>query len=326
MNLVTHNNNLIIDLHCHLDGSFSTNFIKQATGDSRSEQQLAHILSAPEDCNSLTQYLGCFDLPIKAIQTSENIINGVLDVLASASQEGIKYIELRFAPNCSLEDSLSLSQVYEAAIKGCQLGLERYGIYSNIILCAMRHHHIDTNMKILDTMYDYMGQGICALDLAGDESMYPNELFADFFSRAKKMNIPFTIHSGECGRTENVRLAMEMGASRIGHGIALINDKNLMTKIKKNRIGLELCPVSNFQTKAWDDYSSYPLRAFLDHGLLATINTDNRTVSNTSITNELNLAMSKLSITEEDITVLNKNSIEISFADDNIKHMLLNMI
>ncbi len=322
----TYKNSLLLDLHCHLDGSFSTDFIKQYTGDTRSNTELNKALAAPADCSSLTEYLRCFDLPIKAIQTSESITAGVLDVLASAALDGIKYIELRFAPNCSLEEGLSLTQVYEAAIAGTKLGLEKFGIHSNIILCAMRHHHIDTNMKILDTMYDYVGHGICALDLAGDESMFPNEAFGDLFKNAKDMGIPFTIHSGECGRTENVRLAMEYGAARIGHGIALIKDLQLMEDIKKRRIGLELCPISNFQTKAWNDYTTYPLRAFIDKGLLATINTDNRTVSTTSIRSELNLAIKKLGIEEDLIKVLNKNSIEISFADDNLKNSLLNML
>lgn len=323
MDAISYKNKLIMDLHCHLDGSFSPEFIKGATGDSRELSQLTEVLSAPSSCSSLTEYLTCFDLPIKALQTPKNITAGVLDVLKKASQDGIKYIELRFAPNCSTEEGLSLPEIYEAAILGSKLGLEKYGIHSNIILCAMRHHTMDTNLKILQTMYDYIGHGICALDLAGDESIFPNEGFSDLFKRARDMNIPFTIHSGECGSVENVKLAMEFGAARIGHGIALIKDTLLMEDIKRRHIGLELCPVSNFQTRAWEDYSTYPLRSFLDNGLLATINTDNRTVSNTSIEKELEQVCTRMSICEEDYLTLNKNSIEISFADDNLKHQLL---
>ncbi len=317
------NNKLIMDLHCHLDGSFSPAFIKEATGDSRELNEIATALSAPDSCSSLTEYLTCFDLPIKALQTKENIISGVLDVLYNASLDGIKYIELRFAPSCSRKEGLSLPEIYEAAIKGSQLGLEKFGVHSNIILCAMRHHSLDTNIQLLDTMQDYIGHGICALDLAGDESLFPNNKFLDLFKKAKDMHIPFTIHSGECGSSENVKLAMEFGATRIGHGIALIKDTNLMADIRKKGIGLELCPVSNFQTRAWEDYSTYPLRSFLDNRLLATINTDNRTVSTTSIRRELELVCTKMNICEEDYLTLNKNSIEISFADDNLKNALL---
>ena len=315
-----------IDLHCHLDGSFSPEFIRQATKDTRSDSELYKVLEAPSSCSSLTEYLTCFDLPISAIQTKENIISGVLDVLAGASCENVKYIELRFAPNCSTQSGLSLTEIYEAAIEGSRIGKEKYNIYSNIILCAMRHHNIETNMKILDSMSDYVGHGICALDLAGDESMFPNENFTQLFGKAKDMNIPFTIHSGECGSVNNVRLAMEYGASRIGHGIALIKDKTLMKDIKKKRIGLEVCPISNFQTKAWTDYTTYPLKSFLNEGLLATINTDNRTVSNTTLAKQLHHGQKLLDITEEDIITLYKNSVEISFADDNIKNELLKLL
>lgn len=319
-------NILNVDLHCHLDGSFSTDFIKKATGDTRSEEALNKTLSAPESCSSLTEYLTCFDLPIKALQTKENITAGVIDVIEQASSDNIKYIELRFAPNCSTAEGLSLPEIYEAAIEGSKVGFKKYGVYSNIILCAMRHHHQNTNMKILETMYDYVGHGICALDLAGDESKFPNESFYELFKKAKDMHIPFTIHSGECGSVENVRLAMEFGARRIGHGIALIKDSNLMEEIKKRRIGLELCPVSNFQTKAWDNISTYPLRQFLDKGLLATINTDNRTVSQTCISKEASFAYSKLGIKDEDFLTMYKNSVEISFANDNVKHKLLSTL
>lgn len=312
-----------IDLHCHLDGSFSPEFIKEALGLPKVTDSLITRLKAPADCSSLTQYLTYFDLPISAIQTKQNITQGVLDTLSQAASENVKYIELRFAPTCSVNQELSLTDVYEAAIQGTKLGLERYGIYSNIILCAMRHNSLDTNRKILHTMADYVGHGICGLDIAGDESQFPNQLFQQFFMEAKDMGIPFTIHSGECGSTENVRLAYQYGAKRIGHGIALIKDQELIKDIKAQGIGLELCPTSNFQTRAWSDMSSYPLRAFLDYGLLGTINTDNRTVSNTNMTTELTLAMDKLNIKEEDLLTIYKNSVEISFADDNIKHRLL---
>lgn len=312
-----------IDLHCHLDGSFSPEFIRKALKLPAIDDQLITKLKAPADCSSLTQYLTCFDLPISAIQTKENIINGVLDVLSQASSENVKYMEIRFAPTCSVNENLSLTDIYEAAIAGTKLGLEKYGIYSNIILCAMRHHQPDTNLKVLESMADYVGHGICGLDIAGDESQFPNQLFQELFSKAKDMGIPFTIHSGECGSTENVKLACQYGAKRIGHGIALIHDINLMQDIKSAGIGLELCPTSNFQTRAWSDMSTYPLRDFLDYGLLGTINTDNRTVSNTNMTTELTLAESKLNIREEDLLTIYKNSVEISFADDNIKHKLL---
>ena len=309
-----------IDLHCHLDGSFSRNYIMRTLGLSELDDARLH---APENCGSLAEYLTCFDLPISCLQTKEHITDGVIDVIAQAAAENVRYIELRFAPACSVNNNLDLPAVIEAAILGCKKAFDKYGVFSNLILCAMRHHTLEQNIAVLRHTREFLGYGVCALDLAGDEAGFPNEDFKDLFAEAKRLEVPFTIHSGECGRTENVRLALAYGAKRIGHGIALIKDKELMAKCLDARIGFELCPTSNFQTRAATNYDAYPLRAFLDFGLLATLNTDNRTVSNTTCTKEFLFAEEHLQITKEDFLTLYKNSVEISFADDSVKHQLL---
>ncbi len=315
-----------IDLHCHIDGSFSTAFVKNTLGLTQDDASITDMLKAPVNCNSLTEYLTRFDLPIKCLQTKENITKGILDIISSAKKENIRYIELRFAPTCSLNENLSYRDIYEAAIEGLKQGKLLYDIDSNIIVCAMRHHDLETNIKMLDASMDYLNYGICALDLAGDESGFHNRLFKELFVHAKKLKMPFTIHSGECGSTENVQLALEYGAKRVGHGIALAKDKTLMEKCKSARLGLELCPTSNYQTKAVTQGSLYPLKLFLNNGLFATVNTDNRTVSDTTITKELHLVTKHFGIDKDEIIKLYKNSVEISFADDNIKNNLLKML
>ncbi len=315
-----------IDLHCHIDGSFSPHFVKTTLGLEESTEHILDMLKAPSSCNSLAEYLTKFDLPIKCLQTKKDITAGIIDILDSASKENTKYLELRFAPTCSINENLSYEDIYEAVIEGCKQGKSVYDIDSNIIICAMRHHSLEDNLKMLEVSVDYLDYGICALDLAGDEASFNNSLFKELFARAKALNMPFTIHSGECGSTENVRLALEYGARRVGHGIALAKDKSLMEECKKAHLGLELCPTSNYQTKAVSPNDIYPLKLFLNQGLLATVNTDNRTVSTTDMTKELDLVYHNFNISEEEIIRLYKNSIEISFADDNIKNQLLKLI
>ncbi len=309
-----------IDLHCHLDGSFSREYCMRTLGLSELDDTRLH---APENCGSLAEYLTCFDLPISCLQTKEHITDGVIDVIAQAAAENVRYIELRFAPTCSINSSQNLPSIIEAAILGCKKAFDKYGVYSNLILCAMRHHTLAQNMNVLRYTREFLDNGVCALDLAGDEAGFPNEDFQTLFEQANRFEVPFTIHSGECGRTENVRLALAYGAKRIGHGIALIQDPALMAACREKGLGFELCPTSNFQTKAATSYTAYPLRAFLDFGLLATINTDNRTVSNTTCTQEFQFAEEHLGIEKEDFLTLYKNSVEISFADDAVKHQLL---
>lgn len=309
-----------IDLHCHLDGSFSRSYCMRTLGLSQlSDAQLR----APENCGSLAEYLTCFDLPISCLQTKEHITEGVMDVIAQAAEENVRYIELRFAPTCSINNSQDLPSVIEAAILGCRKAFDKYGVFSNLILCAMRHHTPEQNLNVLRYTREFLNHGVCALDLAGDEAGFPNENFKALFEEANRLRVPFTIHSGECGRTENVRLALAYGARRVGHGIALIRDRELMAACRDAGLGLELCPTSNFQTRAATSYDDYPLRAFLDFGLSATINTDNRTVSSTTCTKELLFAEEHLRIKKEDFLTLYKNSVEISFADDAVKHQLL---
>ena len=311
-----------IDLHCHLDGSLSNQFIESCLNKSIDSNDL----TAPFDCASLAEYLTKFDIPVSCIQTKENLKNAVLDLIKQAKEDNIKYIEIRFAPTLSLNPDLSYRDIYEGVIEGSRDGLKQYGIYSNIIICAMRHHTSEQNLAMLKSGREYLGSGVCALDLAGDEAGFSNELFSYLFEEASRLDMPFTVHSGECGNVNNIRIAVEAGAKRIGHGICLGNDKELMRLCKEKHIGFELCPTSNYQTKAVKPGEAYPLRDFLEYGIAATVNTDNRTVSNTSMSREYEFITEKLNIAKDELIHLYKNSIELSFANDDIKNILFKEI
>lgn len=307
-----------IDLHCHLDGSLSREFIEKCLNKSVDPNEL----TAPYDCQSLAEYLTKFDLPVSALQTKGNLKNAVIDVIRQAKSENITYLEIRFAPTLSINNELSYNDIYEAVIEGTKEGFKAYGVYSNIIICAMRHHSEADNLNMLRAGREYLGDGICALDLAGDEAGFPNENFAYLFEEAVRLDMPFTIHSGECGRSKNIKIAVEAGARRIGHGICLTEDNDLMKLCKEKSIGFELCPTSNYQTKAVKPGMNYPLRTFIDYGIKATVNTDNRTVSNTTMSREYELITDQLNIAKEELILVYENSIELSFANDDIKNKL----
>ena len=171
----------------------------------------------------------------------------------------------------------------------------------------------------------YLNKGVCAIDLAGDEGNYPLDDYYKYFELAKKRNIPFTIHAGECGRVENVTEAVECGAARIGHGIALRGHQEAMQFCAERRIGIEMCPISNLQTKAVSGWREYPIREFMDAGLWVTLNTDNRMVSNTSIAKEMEFVQQHYGITLEELVQFQENAAEVSFADDAMKHELLKL-
>lgn len=166
---------------------------------------------------------------------------------------------------------------------------------------------------MIRTAREYLGNGVCAADLAGAEAIYPMSEFMELFGQAKKLGMPFTIHAGECGNVQNILDSVEAGALRIGHGIAMRGNSEVQKMIREKGIGVEMCPISNLQTKAVESESQYPLREFLDNGIKVTINTDNRTVSNTTMTKELQFIQEHYRITDEEIRLMMRNSVDTAF-------------
>lgn len=314
-----------LDLHCHLDGSLNIDSVWECLrkqGENYERTELERKLKVEADCRSLTEYLEKFDLPLQLLQTAQGLKRAAYELVRDSSEENVKYIEVRFAPLLSVNENLSCKQVLESVIEGLKSAGKQYGVYASVIVCAMRHHSVEQNLEMLRVAREFLGKGVCALDLAGDESGFPTNLFRDVFGEARRLEMPFTIHSGECGSVNNVREAIELGAKRMGHGIALQKSAELQKICARQRIGIEMCPTSNLQTKAVDDLSLYPLEQFVKENIPVSINTDNRTVSGTTITQEIQLVMERLHQPEEVILQCTKNAIETAFADDIIKHEL----
>ena len=318
-----------LDLHCHLDGSLNIDSVFEMMKSENSEYQREELekqLKVEPDCTSLGEYLQKFNLPLRLLQTSEGLKRAAFELVRDAAQENIKYIEVRFAPMLSVHANLSCRTVLESVIEGLETAGKQYGVYASAIVCAMRHHSLEQNLEMLRAAREFLGHGVCALDLAGDESGFPTRLFRELFIQARKWEVPFTIHSGECGSVENVREAIELGAKRMGHGIALEKSIELQMICRKKRIGIEMCPTSNLQTKAVNDLKHYPLEQFVKEGIPVSINTDNRTVSDTTMTKEIVFVKERLHQPNEIIIQCMKNAIETAFADDAIKHELYRMI
>lgn len=304
------------DLHCHLDGSLSESCIRrlaEEAGISLDGCQLEKELRAEEDCKSLSEYLTKFDLPLRCLTSEKSFTEAVKDVMKTAAQEHVVYLEIRFAPMLSVTENLTANKIIEASIKGLKEGENLYGVKGNLILCGMRHQPVESNTKLAEIAADYHGYGVCALDLAGDEAAFPVKQQAEMFRKAKELGIPFTIHAGECGSTQSIWDAIELGASRIGHGIAAAKDETLMRYCADHKIPFEMCPVSNLQTKAVRTMEEYPFLRFLEAGIPVTINTDNRTVSNTSMAKELELLQGYYGIGDKVLVQLMENGKNGSF-------------
>lgn len=318
-----------LDLHCHLDGSLNIDSVLEVLGQQGiclEKNELKKRLQVEPDCKNLAEYLEKFDLPLQLLQTREGLRRAAYELVRDASLENVRYIEVRFAPVLSTERGLTCKQVIESVVEGLNLAEKEFGVYAQAIVCAMRHHSEEINMEMLHVAREFLGNGVCALDLAGDEAGFPTKLFRNVFQKANRLEMPFTIHSGECGNVDNVREAIELGGKRMGHGIALEKSIELQMICRNRRIGIEMCPTSNLQTKAVTDWNQYPLEQFVKEDIPVSINTDNRTVSGTTLEREIQLVREELHQPEEVILKCTKNAIETAFASDDVKNELWRMI
>lgn len=315
-----------VELHCHLDGSLNIDSVQEILKEQGivfKREELEKQLKVKPDCTSLAEYLEKFALPLQCLQTKEGLRRASYELVRDVSKEGVRYIEVRFAPMLSTERGLSCREVIASVIEGLKEGGQKHHVFASAIVCAMRHHSIEQNMRMLNEAREFVGKGVCALDLAGDESAFPTSLFRELFRQAREWSIPFTIHSGECGSVDNVREAVELGAGRLGHGIALEKSAELRKLCRDKGIGIEMCPTSNFQTKAVEGPDSYPLKLFMEEGLLVSIHTDNRTVSGTSLFEEEMVVRDQLQLSQNVIERCTVNAIQTAFTSDEIKQQLM---
>lgn len=311
-----------IDLHCHLDGSMTKQGIEKILG----RKVMASELQASQECNSLAEYLEKFNLPLECIQTPEGLKEASKEFLLSLQGDHVKYVEVRFAPQLSVNQGMNCAKVMEAVLDGLKEAKERCGIYYQVIACMMRHHSEEVNLAMLKECREFLGDGLCAVDLAGDEAGFPTRNFYELFRYAGKLDYPFTIHAGECGSFQSILDAVEMGARRIGHGIAMKGKSEVQKLLAKKRIGVEMCPISNYQTKAISPGEHYPIREFSKEGVLVTVNTDNRTVSNTNLGKEIEFLQKNFGISDEEIYQYQKNALEVAFCDELMKHEIWKML
>lgn len=297
----------MIDLHLHFDGSLLPRTILELAGDQKiplpaeDPDELKLFLTAPEDCRSLNEYLEKFDLPLMVLQTKEAIRKGMYTLLCSLREQGMLYAEVRFAPQSHLRKGLTQEEVVKAAVLGMQEAAAGSFFKAKLILCCMRGtDNLEANKKTIETAAAYLGRGVAAVDLAGAEALYPTADFEELFVYAKSLGVPYTIHAGEADGPESIEAALRFGAARIGHGVRAQEDEGLLALLKERQIPLEMCPTSNVQTKAVGSFREHPILKYLRSGLKVTLNTDNMTVSDTTIEREFSRLSGELGMTAEE--------------------------
>lgn len=305
-----------VELHVHLDGSIPPHILAKLAN--ICEEEAIKKAVAPSKCLDLNDYLTRFSLPISVMNSKENLCLIASLVAQDMKEENVIYAEIRFAPMQHTSTTLSLDEIVEATLEG----LHKIDIKTNLLLSMMRNHSLEVNKKVIDLAYKYLNKGICGVDLAGAEALYPTRDFESLFEYAKKLNVPFTIHAGEADGTDSIKSAINFGAKRIGHGVRSIEDETLINELIEKDILLEICPTSNIQTNVTKNYQEHPFYYLYKKGVKVSINTDNRTVSNVTLTDEYQKLAETFNLTEEDFYQINKNSIKSAFISEQEKEEL----
>lgn len=276
-----------IELHCHLDGSLSELALRRILAESAEDiDTRIRKMRVKGDAVDLADYLSCFDYILPFLQSAANLQIAACELIREVAAEQVIYIEVRFAPMFHCQKGLSQIEAVKAVLAGLEQGQKDFGVKSRLLLCMMRGKADVQNEETLRCAREMQGYGVAGIDLAGNEAAYPPELYQELFKKALAWQIPFTIHAGECGSAEHVRTSILMGASRIGHGVAIAENEEIKELCRAKGIVLEMCPISNLQTGAVKMIEKYPFAKMQSEGIRVTINTDNRMVSDTTLVKE----------------------------------------
>ena len=314
----------MIDLHLHLDGSLSEEDFRYLAKKDGVDlgKDFPNNIYVPEDCPSLEVYLERFALPCMLLQSKENLSYAVTSLVKRLYKMGYIYAEIRFAPQLHTDKGLTQMDAALAALSGLEEGLKDCDRFdANLILCCMRHAPESVNLETVEVANKLKGTKVVAIDLAGAEALHPCSYYKNIFDLAKGYGLNITIHGGEATASDEVMMALDSGAVRIGHGVHLDVKKD-GPRAKKENICFEFCPTSNLQTKSLKSYKDVPLKDFREAGIDVTINSDNMTVSNTDVFNEFKHLQRVFHLNDIEIYRYLNNSIKHSFTDDKTKAKL----
>ena len=307
------------ELHCHLDGSMRPETLLELARErgiqlpKQTSEELAAFMRV-DDAQSLEDYLRRFDFTISVLQSEEALERVAYELAEDAADDGVRYIEVRNAPILNVVQGLTLVQAVEAPLRGLQRAEKEFDITARFIVCGLRQFPPENSLELARLAVEFKDDGVVALDLAGGEKGNPASKHIEAFRYAREHDLAVTVHAGEGDGPQSIREAVHvLGANRIGHGTRLIEDPDLTQYVNDRRIALEVCLTSNVQTRVADSYATHPFREYFDQGLNVTLNTDNRLMSGTTLTDEYVYAAEHLGLTVEDLAGIALNGFESAF-------------
>ncbi|MBP6121488.1 MULTISPECIES: adenosine deaminase [Providencia] len=323
----------LTDLHRHLDGNIRPETILSLAKQHNIqlpaielEALRPHVQIIGQEAD-LVGFLAKLDWGVAVLADLDACRRVALENVEDAFNAGIDYAELRFSPYyMAMKHQLPVEGVVEAIIDGVQAGCRQYDIKINLIGILSRTFGQEACSIELNGLLAHRDK-ICALDLAGDELGFPGELFEDHFTKARNSGLNITVHAGEAAGASSIWHAIkELGAQRIGHGVKAIEDPTLIEYLAKHKIGMESCLTSNIQTSTVASLAQHPLKTFLAHGVLASINTDDPAVQGIELAHEYEVAAPQAGLTTKEIEQVQRNGLTMAFLSDTERNALIQKV
>ena len=310
------------ELHCHLDGSVRPETMIELAREynvvlpADDADELREYMRV-DDARNLEDYLLRFDTTLSVMQTEESLERIAYELAADVAAEGVRYIEMRYAPPLNTLQGLSLEQAVEAPLRGIRRAERELDITARVIVCSLRHYDPMLSMELAKLAVAYKDSGVVGFDLAGGEFGNPASRHAAAFDYCTEHGLACTCHAGEGDGPDSIRQAVhDCHAHRIGHATRLLEDPALAEEIHERGIALELCLTSNVQTRATERYETHPLKQFLARGMNVCLNTDNRLMSGTTLVDEYHHAATRCDCTFDELAGMALDSFRSSFLPD----------
>ena len=307
------------ELHCHLDGSLRPETmielareygVRMPHGDAERLRDYMRVT----DARNLEEYLERFSVTLSVMQRDEALERIAYELAEDAAKDGVRYLEIRYAPVLNVREGLSLGETIEAPLRGLERAEREHGVVGRVIVCALRNMSPEVSLELAQLAVAYRRRGVVGFDLAGGEAGNPARRFREAFQLVRENDMACTCHAGEGDGAASCRAAVHScGANRLGHATRLFEDEALEEYVNDRRIALEICLTSNVQTRVVRGYDEHPLRRYFDRGMNVVLNTDNRLMSGTTLSDEYGHAARDLDFTLDELARVALNGFESAF-------------
>lgn len=316
------------ELHQHIDGSLRPETAVELAADvgmALSAEEARRRMVGPPHCGSQAELLGFFDLPIALLQTERALERVTAELVEDLASDGITYAELRWAPRLHLERGLSVVAVLEAVAAGvgsARETLQRATPVIALVVTAMRSHPPPANVELARAAAAF-GAPVVGFDLAGPEDAWPAPPHAAAFAAAAEGGLRLTAHAGEVRGPRRIREVLDFGVERVAHGATAGDDPAVVAELRARDVALDLCPTSNVQAGLVAELAAHPLAELHRAGLTVTLSTDDRTVTGTTLTDEMARTADALALTPAELATIALNGFRRGFAPEPLRAPLL---